>query len=694
MPDATSKLDILITAKDNASGAIGSVENSLKGLNDSAETLSQGFEGILGAAGIAGIGALAEQVGESVVEMTKMAAESDRLQSSFDHLASAAGQSGDAMLAALKKASDGTISNTDLMASANKAMLLGVADSSSQMGQLMEVAAARAKAFGVSTGDAFDTLVEGLGRLSPRMLESLGLTIDTGQAYDNYAKSIGTTAANLDEQQKRQALVNVAIQDSKQLVEDNAKAGSDLADSFERYDAAVTNAKVAIGETFAGPGALALTLLTTYIEGQTKMLENEVGAWDKAKVAVTNFATGAHDVTAAVEDAALAEGKADAITHDLTFGMIDLGTAAENTGHKLLDMGVQGRAAMDAFNAAMAESRAIAGSIGSAAAGAGSLFAQHLGGDAGLAKQKQVTDELNTQVKAWEDQGYTQKQINEVLLPGMVASLNQADSGLFQAATHTAQLSGAAKQANQAFDDMKSKAQSVLQGALDPGVGVDPAKLLPREDALNEDARRLADVAVNGFASPWADYFKAKFPDMFKGMLAAGDIKTGAAQLLQDFQDGLEPQLLDKEKAKERVRRMILGEQDMASLATEIAQELSGEMGISMQQAMQATQQTIGGSSGLGTTAAQQFSDGASAALDDAGSGGGAFVSKFADQMRAQYSLLQTAGADAAKMWGDAFLAKVGDRVPPALIRLLTDLITPNVVAQLAQRGTLTGATP
>jgi hypothetical protein len=366
-----------------------------------------------------------------------------------------------------------------------------------------------------------------------------------------------------------------------------------------------------------------------------------------------------------------------------------VGVAALNTIPAFQQMTAAALAAREQFNQLMDANA----QISSAANQAGVLFAAKQGGDAGLSKQKAVTTELQTQNQQWLNMGYSQKEITDVLMPGYVQNLNEADQATFKVATGTAKISDAAQQANQAFDDLKGKVASVLSGALDPGVGVDPASLLPRPDAINEDARRLADVAVNGWASPWADYFQKQFPDLFKQMTQGGDIKTAAAQMLQDFQDGLEPQLLDKDKVKERVRRMILGDENMAALAQEIATELSTEMGVPMQQALAAAQGTIGGSAGMGQDTATQFADGAAAALD-AADGGGNFVSKFTDQMRASYPLLAQAGKDAGKMWGSAFLAVVGDNVPPQLISILTDLITPGVVSRLAQKATLTGANP
>jgi hypothetical protein len=95
----------------------------------------------------------------------------------------------------------------------------------------------------------------------------------------------------------------------------------------------------------------------------------------------------------------------------------------------------------------------------------------------------------------------------------------------------------------------------------------------------------------------------------------------------------------------------------------------------------------------MGTEAATTFADGAAAALDE-GNGGGAFVTKFTEQMKASYNLLSQAGKDAGKMWGANFLEVVGENVPPALVKILVELTTPGVIAALAQKGSLTGATP
>lgn len=695
MGTAQSKLDILIEAKNNAGGVINQVKSEAGGLTEAVTGIGAAF-------GIAfGVEAL-KGMAEAGVEMAREGAQAERLEGSFNALATKAGQSGDEMLKAMKAASQGTISDSALMLDANTAFSLGAARNTKDLTDLMDVASVRAKAMGLSTADAFNMLTEGIGRKAERQLKSLGIDVDAAAANDAYAQSLGTTSDKLSEQQQKTALLNAVLANSKVAIAANAGAARDAAGDFEAYDTAVKNAQDEVGKFLAPSVAAGANILTGYLDGQIKMLKNEEAALNAAWVASKNFVTGTHDLTSATLAAADAEGHADDITRRLTFGLSGLGTEAQNTGNKLMDMGIQGRAAMEQFNAAMNLSQGIASTIGGAASGAGSLFAGKLGGDAGLAKQKEVTGELNTQVKLWKDQGYTQQQINDVLLPGMVSQINAADSAMFSTATHTEQLSDAAKAAKEQFDNLKSVAENVLKSALNTGTGVDPQAVLekmgiPRADVVNENARRLADIAQNGLKGQnWLGDFQSQVPDIWKMIRLAQNPQEEAAHLLQDFQDGLLTSPIDKAKAKEIIKRQIMGDANMSAMAQEIATEISQEMGIPLQEALAKTKGVLGGG-GAGTTAgtdtATAFNDGANTQLDASDTGGG-LVDKVISQINANMAKLGSAGKAAAKVWGDAFIGTVGDNVPPALISILVNLTTPGVMAQLAKNATLTGANP
>jgi hypothetical protein len=310
---------------------------------------------------------------------------------------------------------------------------------------------------------------------------------------------------------------------------------------------------------------------------------------------------------------------------------------------------------------------------------------------AGVAAQVQTTQELERQVEAWQAAGYSAGQITNLLLPSMRSQLSSTVDGV--------------SEMEKAFEKVKGIAGNVLSGALDTGTGVDPNDILGqmglREDAVNENARRLADIAKNGLKDQdWLPAFKQTAPEAWAELMFSQtmgtDIKAAAARMLLDFQDGLRPDLLDKEKAKELVRRAILGDQNSAALATEIANELSTELGVSLAAAQDAANSALGvdvegkgGASQLTITPVVSFGEGAAEEAKKLGT-----TIKVGLESESSLKALMQAGTAAATTWGSAFLTAVGDKVPPELIDMLTSLITPQVQARLGGLAGQTGATP
>jgi hypothetical protein len=137
-----------------------------------------------------------------------------------------------------------------------------------------------------------------------------------------------------------------------------------------------------------------------------------------------------------------------------------------------------------------------------------------------------------------------------------------------------------------------------------------------------------------------------------------------------------------------------------------LAQEIAGEMGIGVQKAQEILSGTQSAQLKLTPTLdtasidpetldteglAATFSEGMMSALEGEGLGT-RMISKVIQQLAGQLTRLNKAGKDAGKQWGDGFLATVGENVPAELIGILTDLVTPGVMANLATETGLTGA--
>ena len=216
-------LELLINARNNTEDALGGASSGLGKLF----TL------------IAGSGAVfaAMRFADMAMDLAEVGAQADRLYTSFENLA---GTTAPLMLEKLRTASRGTISDMSLLQSANRAMMLGVTKDTDTMVKLLEVAMARGAAMGLSARQAFNDLMTGIGRASPLILDNLGIVTGGQKVYDDYAASIGKTAKELDDLEKRQALVNLVLQNTTPLVEDNLMI-------HERARAATENLKVEIG---------------------------------------------------------------------------------------------------------------------------------------------------------------------------------------------------------------------------------------------------------------------------------------------------------------------------------------------------------------------------------------------------------------------------------------------------------------
>ncbi len=192
--------------------------------------------------------------------------------------------------------------------------------------------------------------------------------------------------------------------------------------------------------------------------------------------------------------------------------------------------------------------------------------------------------------------------------------------------------------------------------------GINLDDILPRADAVEEPARRLADIAVRGFDSPWVDYFKTEFPEIWDTLSSSGDPKAAAAGILRDFEDGLRPELLDKGRAKDLVRRALLGEQNTSALAAEIAGELATELGVSLAQAQQAAAGVLGTG---GTTGEGTGMDGSAAAA--------AYTDSFVGSMTAMLARYEGTGGSAGTSFQVGFLAATST-MPAAILGNLSPL--------------------
>lgn len=187
----------------------------------------------------------AYQVGE-------IAAQNERLIAAGQEMASQYGGSMDLIVEKVRNASLNTVSDLDIIASANKAIMLGLGADAETLANLMEIAAFRARAMGISTTQAFDDIVRGIGRSSPLILDNLGIVVKLGEVNEKYAEGLGKTTQELTAAEKKQALLNAVLDEGNAML---AKAGGlaeDNASAYEQFNAELENTKALLTGNLIG----------------------------------------------------------------------------------------------------------------------------------------------------------------------------------------------------------------------------------------------------------------------------------------------------------------------------------------------------------------------------------------------------------------------------------------------------------
>ncbi len=174
-----------------------------------------------------------------------------------------------------REATNGTVTDTELLTNANNALLLGIADSDNQMAQLFDTAQRLGKAMGVDTQFAVQSLTTGLGRQSKMILDNLGIMVDATSAQENLANELDKTVSQLTEEERKRAFINEAMRQAKIAVKELGEEQLGLNEKQEQFDVAITNLSNALGEKFKPAVESATTLFTNFINSVTGFLKDK-----------------------------------------------------------------------------------------------------------------------------------------------------------------------------------------------------------------------------------------------------------------------------------------------------------------------------------------------------------------------------------------------------------------------------------
>jgi phage-related protein len=240
---SVAALEIILRARDEASKAVEGVEKKFGGLGGTVGKLASGALKI-GAAAIVGLGAAAARAAVALGRMALDAAPIQGIRASFEALNADARKA----LETLRSGSLGMVTDAELMRNYNEAVQLVGQSFADDLPNAMQYLSKVSASTGKDMGFLLQSLTTGVGRLSPMILDNLGIQVDLVAANEAYAASIGKTSAELTEEEQKAALMAQVLE----KLQANTAALPDItgnaATSMAQLKTSLENAKNGIGE--------------------------------------------------------------------------------------------------------------------------------------------------------------------------------------------------------------------------------------------------------------------------------------------------------------------------------------------------------------------------------------------------------------------------------------------------------------
>jgi len=230
---------------------------NIKGLENTVEKTSSKFDTMRTAMGQAAgmlINQFSRAAAASIKETISLGADVQTLRNSFEAMASAAGRA-DLTLEQLREATQGTVSDVDLLTSANKFMALNLPVD--EMEQLMGSAIQLGRAMGLGAAQSVNDLSVALGRNSPLVLDNFGVSLKLAQAQELLAERLGKSVDGLTDVEKASAFQIIAIEKITEKANTLAGTTSEATLSQDRFAASITNLKSRVGELLAPLSSMA-----------------------------------------------------------------------------------------------------------------------------------------------------------------------------------------------------------------------------------------------------------------------------------------------------------------------------------------------------------------------------------------------------------------------------------------------------
>jgi hypothetical protein len=270
-------MDIVLTGVYNAKQALDAAEADLREIDQAATQAASGTQALGKAADNMGrelvdsadqgalvFDDLTEGIGQGLGAITAAAAATQKLLDQFEQfymlgasaeraaasLDTLTGGRADVYIRAVGDASMHTIDQMTAMEASARALRLGVVTSAEDMQELTEVAVAMGRTMGVDAAQALNDMVTGIGRMSPMILDNLGLTIKQASLQEEVNRLMEEMPGLTEAEAGKMALLNQVLAQGNVLLAEMGGVTMDAAAEMEFFSATLRDGATESGRGF------------------------------------------------------------------------------------------------------------------------------------------------------------------------------------------------------------------------------------------------------------------------------------------------------------------------------------------------------------------------------------------------------------------------------------------------------------
>ena len=168
-------------------------------------------------------------------------ASSLQVEGQFRRTADNVGLDANRMITAIRDATGGIIDDTALQAATTRSLALGVGRDMGQISALWQLARLQSRELGGTVDESFQRMTQAIAQGSAETLISSGFTIRSEQLFADYARTVGITTAEIDQNTRAQLVLNAVLEEGTRKLAEADLATLNEAESLQRMQAELSN---------------------------------------------------------------------------------------------------------------------------------------------------------------------------------------------------------------------------------------------------------------------------------------------------------------------------------------------------------------------------------------------------------------------------------------------------------------------